>query len=179
MTATRRGALSGVLAAFLVAAVAACGSDPVTPELEVIEESTFAAQYVTASNDTIAFDLDSMTAVQVQLTSGVTNVYFRDLESGVGDTAVANDSVFMTYNGWIRDGTLFDNNVGGAAFGYKFLVGGVIPGMHFAMQGQQVGGTRMVVIPPELAYGYNGSGSIYPGAIVLFQVRLDSIHAAP
>jgi FKBP-type peptidyl-prolyl cis-trans isomerase len=170
----------GVSAALLVAAVAACGDDPTTVQLEVIEESTFADHYVTASDDTIAFDLGMMTAVPVEFTTGgSTNVYFQDLEVGVGDTAVEGDQVFMTYNGWIRDGTLFDDNVGGPPFDYTFRVGGVIAGMHFGMQGQKVGGTRLVVIPPELAYGYQGNGVIYPGAIVLFQVRLDSIQPAP
>lgn len=144
------------------------------PELEVIEEATFADQFVTASDDTVDFGLDSMTAVEVQLQSGVTNVYFGDLEVGVGDTAVENDTVFISYNGWLRDGTLFD--AGQTRF--RFFVGDVIAGIHFGARGQHVGGTRFMVIPPELAYGYRANGPIYPGAIVLFQVRIDSIHPA-
>jgi FKBP-type peptidyl-prolyl cis-trans isomerase len=176
MTATRHGALTGVVAALLVAAVAACGSDPTTPELEIIEESTFADQFVTAANDTIDFDLASMTAVSVDLTNGGSvNVYYQDLQVGVGDTAVQNDTVFFSYDGWVRDGTLFDSN----QTKFRFFVGDVIAGIHFGAQGQQVGGSRLMVIPPELAYGYNSAGSIiYPGAIVLFRVQIDSIHAA-
>lgn len=171
----RGGALAGVLAAFLVAAVAACGSDPTTPTLEVIEEATFASQFVTAANDTIDFDLGSMTPVSVELTNGFTNVYVQDLEVGVGDTAVTGDSVFFSYDGWLRDGTRFDSG----QTQFRFLVGDVIAGIHFGAQGQQVGGTRFMVIPPELAYGYQSVGPIYGGAIVLFRVRIDSIHAAP
>jgi FKBP-type peptidyl-prolyl cis-trans isomerase len=164
------------VAALLVAAVAACGSDPTTPELEIIEESTFADQFVTAANDTIDFDLASMTAVSVDLTNGGSvNVYYQDLQVGVGDTAVQNDSVFFSYDGWIRDGTRFES--GQTTF--RFFIGDVIAGIHFGTQGQQVGGSRLLVIPPELAYGYRGSGVIYPGAIVLFRVQIDSIHAAP
>lgn len=178
MTTPRRGALTGVAAALLVAAVAACGNDSTTPELEIIEESTFADQFVTAAEDTIDFDLGAMTAVSVDLTSGSSvDMYYQDLEVGVGDTAVTGDSVFMSYDGWTRDGTRFDS---GTALPFRFFVGDVIAGIHFGAQGQQVGGTRFMVIPPELAYGYRGAGTaIYPGAIVLFRVTIDSIHAAP
>jgi FKBP-type peptidyl-prolyl cis-trans isomerase len=164
-----RGPLGGVLAALLVALVAACGSDPTVVEFEVIENSEFSAVFVTAANDTLAFNLAAMTEMG-------TGIYFQDVVVGTGDTAVVGDSIFTRYNGWLRDGTRFDAGSFGLQFGNQAHS---IGGYQLGMQGQQVGGTRLIVIPPEWAYGSQGVGPIYPGAIVVFEIQLDSIHPAP
>jgi FKBP-type peptidyl-prolyl cis-trans isomerase len=47
--------------------------------------------------------------------------------------------------------------------------------MQLGMATQQLGGTRLMIIPPGLAYGQSGAGPIYPGAVVIFEVELVSI----
>ena len=156
-----RGALGGVLAALLVALAAACGSDdPTGPTFEVIEEVEFAAA--------LGIDLAQMTRMDT------TGIYFQDLVAGVGDSAAAGDTVFVQYTGWLRDGVPFDMG----SFSYDFFnPTSAIAGFQLGMQGQQVGGTRLIIIPPEWAYGSASIGPIYPGAILLFEIQLDSIHA--
>ncbi|HET9947644.1 MAG TPA: FKBP-type peptidyl-prolyl cis-trans isomerase [Longimicrobiales bacterium] len=38
-----------------------------------------------------------------------------------------------------------------------------------------VGGTRRMIVPPELGYGEQGSGPIPPGAVMVFEVELQAI----
>jgi len=168
MTSGRRGALAGGLAAVLLLTVAACNDDPATIEFEVIDEVSFASQFITAANDTFDFSLGNFTEMS-------TGVWFQDLTVGVGDTAVIGDTVFVRYNGWLRDGQLFDDG----AFSYTFLRPGVIAGFQFGMQGMQPGGERLVLVPPEWGYGTTAAGAIYPGAVLVFNIGLDSIHAVP
>jgi FKBP-type peptidyl-prolyl cis-trans isomerase FkpA len=158
-----RGALSGIGAALLVALVAACGSDdPTAPTFEVIEDVVFA--------DTLGINLALMTKMDT------TGIYFEDLVAGVGDSAAVGDTVFIQYSGWLRDGLLFDMG----SFSYDFLnPAAAIAGFQLGMQGQQVGGTRRIIIPPEWAYGSASVGQIYSGAILIFEIQLDSIHAVP
>jgi hypothetical protein len=166
MRSTWRGALAGSLASLSVAFVAACGGDDsTTVQFEVVDEVAFASQFVTASGDTIDFDLGEMTELE-------TGVWIQDLEVAVGDTAVQGDTVFVTYTGWLRDGVEFDSG----EFSFIFFDGRTaIGGLHWGTQGQQVGGERLIVIPPEWAYGSASVGPIYPGATLVFDVVLDSI----
>ena len=51
----------------------------------------------------------------------------------------------------------------------------VIPGWTQGLQGMQVGGRRLLVIPPDLGYGSTGQGSIAPDETLVFVVDLKSI----
>lgn len=153
------GAIGGVLAALLVLLATACGSEPTGPTFEVITEVEFAA--------TLGIDLALMT----ETPSGV---WIQDLAIGTGDTAVDGDTLFVTYTGWLRDGVEFDSG----EWSYVFFDGRTaIGGWHWGMEGQQVGGLRKIIIPPEWGYGGAGNGPIYPGAVMVFDLLLDSIHA--
>ena len=39
----------------------------------------------------------------------------------------------------------------------------------------KVGGIRRLIVPPALAYGSTGSGSIPPNATLVFDIRLNDI----
>ena len=41
--------------------------------------------------------------------------------------------------------------------------------------GMRVGGQRRLIIPPDLAYGSSGSGSIPPNATILFDITLTGV----
>ena len=152
---TRFG-VSCTLAIAPLLGVAACGDDPVEVEFQVIEETEFAAS--------LNIDL-----AQMEMLS--TGVYRQDLVPGAGDALVLGDRAYVQYTGWLSDGIEF----GAGAF--DFLVGNaeVIPGFEDGLIGIQPGGTRLLVIPPERAYGSARVGPIPPGSIVVFRVTLVSL----
>ncbi len=142
----------------LAFALAACGGDAVTGSLT---NDDFAAA--------LNVDLDAMT----QTASGL---YWQDLEVGAGDEAVVGATVRVQYEGWLTNGTLFDTSRDtGTPFSFQLGAGFVIPGWDEGVVGMHVGGIRKLVIPPQLAYGQSGRGSIPGNATLVFDVELEEI----
>ena len=95
-----------------------------------------------------------------------------EIEVGTGDTAQAGDQVTVHYTGWLTDGTKFDSSLDRGE-PTSFPLDGVIQGWQEGIPGMQVGGTRRLIIPSELAYGEAGSpGGIPPNAELIFDVEL-------
>jgi FKBP-type peptidyl-prolyl cis-trans isomerase len=144
------------VALLAVPVVAACSSIEVSgPEVvfQVIEETTFDAS--------LEIDLALMT----KLPSGI---YIQDLVVGEGVEFVSGDIAEVAYQGWLSNGLLFDQG------DFSFLSGNqeVIPGFELGVLGMKVGGTRRIIVPPELGYGANFVGAIPPGSILVFEVDL-------
>jgi FKBP-type peptidyl-prolyl cis-trans isomerase FkpA len=146
----------------ILVASGACSSVEVTvPEVtfEVIEDVTFDAS--------LGIDLNVMT----RLTSGV---YIEDITVGAGaelEAGAVGAEADVSYSGWLRNGTLFDQG----EFGFSIGLQQVIPGFELGVVGMKVGGTRLIIIPPELGYGGNLVGSIPPGSILVFEVELVAV----
>jgi FKBP-type peptidyl-prolyl cis-trans isomerase FkpA len=107
-----------------------------------------------------------------------------DLSPGAGPSIAAGQTAGVDYMGWIFDpgapdhkGRLFDSSQAGGA-PLKFTLGArqVIKGWDDGLLGMKVHGRRQLIIPPELAYGDRGAGSVIPpGATLIFDVELVSI----
>lgn len=96
-----------------------------------------------------------------------------DIKVGTGPEVKEGDVVSVHYAGRLQDGTEFDNSrTRGAVF--EFAVGGgqVIQGWEEGLVGMQVGGQRILVIPPEKGYGAAGIGPIPGGATLVFSIEL-------
>ena len=105
-----------------------------------------------------------------------------DLRVGTGAEATNGRRVSVTYTGWLYDtsqtdgkGRQFDSNVGGAPFSFTLGSGFVIRGWDQGVVGMRVGGLRRLIIPPDLAYGSSGQGSIPGNATLVFDVELLSV----
>jgi FKBP-type peptidyl-prolyl cis-trans isomerase len=105
-----------------------------------------------------------------QMTRTASGLYYQDLVVGDGAVAQAGDQVTVHYTGWLHDGTEFDSSVGGDPA--TFPLGGVIAGWQEGVPGMKVGGKRKLVIPPNLAYGKSGRGSIPGNATLVFDIDL-------
>ena len=58
---------------------------------------------------------------------------------------------------------------------YEVGVDNLIEGWEIGVAGMMAGGTRIMLVPPELGYAETGQGPVPPGAILHFRVELDSI----
>lgn len=103
---------------------------------------------------------------------------YEDVVAGDGTTATAGQDVRVHYTGWLyQDGAAgrkFDSSKDrGQPFEFSLGAGMVIRGWDEGVAGMQVGGTRRLVIPPELGYGARGAGGVIPpNATLLFEVEL-------
>ena len=91
---------------------------------------------------------------------------------GAGARPGPRDSVSTHYVGTLIDGTVFDSSRarGSAA---QFPVNGVIRGWTEALQLMPVGSKWILYVPPNLAYGSRGVGSLIgPDETLVFEVEL-------
>lgn len=96
-----------------------------------------------------------------------------DVRIGTGNTVVEGDTVQVHYIGTLRDGTEFDNSrKRGQPFEFTVGEGRVIPGWEQGLVGMREGGQRILVIPPEMAYGEEGVGPIPGNATLVFAIEL-------
>lgn len=110
-------------------------------------------------------------ALKVDLKASIrsaSGLYYRDVTVGSGTPVAAGTRVSVTYDGAFADGTRFE------AGPYAFVLGSrsVIAGWDEGIVGMRPGGTRQLIIPPDLAYGPNGSGKIPGNAVLVFTVEL-------
>ena len=103
---------------------------------------------------------------------------YEDTVAGSGDEARAGRPVRVHYTGWLYEngvaGAKFDSSKDrGQPFEFDLGAGMVIRGWDEGVQGMKVGGTRRLVIPPQLGYGARGAGRVIPpNATLLFEVEL-------
>lgn len=103
----------------------------------------------------------------------VERLIIDDIVVGTGAEVTEGDTVTVHYIGTLQNGQQFDNS-------YlkheplTFTVGEnrVIEGWETGVLGMRVGGQRVLVVPPALAYGENGYGPIPPNATLVFAVEL-------
>jgi FKBP-type peptidyl-prolyl cis-trans isomerase FkpA len=106
------------------------------------------------------------------------------LKPGQGAGIAAGQHAAVNYTGWLYEagaadhkGKEFDSSKNtGAPFKFVLGTGNVIKGWDQGVLGMQVGESRRLTIPPDLAYGDNGAGGVIPpGATLVFDVELVGI----
>lgn len=97
---------------------------------------------------------------------------YQIVQEGTGPRPGPNDTVTIDYTGTLLDGTVFDSSVQrGEPITYPLT--GFIQGWQEGVQLMPVGSKFRFWIPPELAYGTRGSGSVIPpNATLVFDVEL-------
>jgi len=101
---------------------------------------------------------------------------YKVIAEGSGPSPTNDDTVTVSYEGTLIDGTVFDK-----ADKATFPVGSVIRGWHEALTRMKAGSQWKLFIPPDLAYDRHGRPpKIGPNSVLIFNVHLLSIeHPQP
>jgi peptidylprolyl isomerase len=109
-----------------------------------------------------------------------TELQTTDLVEGTGDVVPEGATITVDYIGVsCSTGKIFDASYGSGQPA-TFPLDGVIDGWSHGIPGMKVGGQRLLVIPPDQAYGDTGapSGGIAPGETLWFVVEVKAIAPA-
>jgi peptidylprolyl isomerase len=120
---------------------------------------------------------DLTTGTQAQAGTGQppSKLVTQDIVVGSGPAATAADTVDVQYTGTLwSNGSVFDSSWSRGEPA-TFPLDGVVPGFAQGIEGMQVGGRRVIVIPPDLGYGNRASGPIPGGSTLVFVVDLVGI----
>jgi FKBP-type peptidyl-prolyl cis-trans isomerase len=113
-----------------------------------------------------------------------TEMVVKDLQPGTGDAARFRSAVLVAYTGWLYDGCapdfkgeMFDTSTGKPSISFMVGAGRVIRGWDEGLIGLKEGGKRLLIIPPDKAYGAGGApgGKIPPNSTLVFEVALEKI----
>ena len=120
-------------------------------------------------------DLNTKPEVEVPDGPPPDELVIEDIVEGDGQEARQGDQVTVNYVGVdYETGEEFDTSWGGGQpFSFQLGSGEVIPGWDQGVEGMQVGGRRELIVPPDLAYGAQGSPpAIAPNATLVFAIDL-------
>ncbi|MDJ0626241.1 MAG: FKBP-type peptidyl-prolyl cis-trans isomerase [Candidatus Caenarcaniphilales bacterium] len=112
---------------------------------------------------------------QEEYVKSASGLLYKDEKEGSGKVAKAGNKVQVHYTGtFYESGEKFDSSVDrGQPFEFNLGAGQVIKGWDEGVEDMKVGGKRILVIPPDLAYGAGGiPGAIPPNSILKFEVEL-------
>jgi len=104
----------------------------------------------------------------------VDGVEVEDVTVGEGAEAHFGDTVSVHYTGTLMNGQKFDSSLDrNEPFEFTLGEGRVIEGWETGIAGMKKGGKRVLVIPPEKAYGEAGAPPVIPpDATLRFEVDL-------
>jgi FKBP-type peptidyl-prolyl cis-trans isomerase len=100
-------------------------------------------------------------------------LYVEDLAVGTGSVAAPERTVVVRYVGWLPSGKTIDQGEITVALGHNR----VIRAWEEGLLGMRVGGRRLLVTPPSLAYGAQGAGNdIPPNSVLVFVMQLQAVY---
>jgi len=190
---TLKASITAVAAAAAALGIAACGGSSKTggialapgggPTNTTISTVTATTTTATATTTTPAVvptptsgPLSKEPTITIPKKPAPTKLVTTDLIKGTGAVAKAGDTIYVNYVGELyKGGKVFDaswKDTPGKTFSFVLGQGQVIKGWDQGVAGMKVGGRRELIIPPSLAYGANGQGTIPGNATLVFVVDL-------
>jgi peptidylprolyl isomerase len=154
-----------ILAVCLALGLAACGGDSSTGSTEAASTAAESSGSAEKTKPTVT----------VPKGAPPKKLVIKEIEEGTGAEAKGGDEVTVQYVGVnYKNGKEFDASWDrGEPFTFQLGAGMVIPGWDQGVEGMKVGGRRELIIPPELAYGPEGSPpAIGPNETLIFVIDL-------
>ncbi len=121
---------------------------------------------------TVVRDVNGKPAVTIPKGDEPTEFRKAVVIEGSGDVVKKDQSVIVHYSGFLWDGTLFDSSWDSDPTTFVVSTSNVIPGFMKTLEGAKVGSQIIAVIPPDLAYGATGQGSVPANATLVFIVDI-------
>jgi peptidylprolyl isomerase len=134
-----------------------------------------AAARVQAQKDADIRKINAQYPSAVQTASGLRYIIQKQ---GTGVKPTPGKTVKVNYSGSLLSGKVFDrSDIRGGPMEFQVGTGRVIPGWDETVLDMKVGEKRLVIIPPELAYGDKevGNGAIPANSFLVFEVELAGV----
>ncbi|HPB46330.1 MAG: FKBP-type peptidyl-prolyl cis-trans isomerase [Microthrixaceae bacterium] len=165
----RRRGLAAPIIVVALTLLSACGSDDASVTTVTDGWDSPTAGVAAGAPSITAPDGDPPTELQI-----------TDLETGDGTAAATGDLVVVNYIGALFDnGVVFDSSFDRAPFSVTLGQGNVIAGWDEGIVGMKPGGTRQLIIPPDMAYGSQARGNIPADSTLIFNVTLNTVLTRP
>ena len=159
---TRNLAIAAIFA-IAITSLSACGgkdkvADTASPGLPAVTANAGEAPTITAPTGTAPTTLQT-----------------KDIIVGTGAEVLATSTLTVQYTlmSW-SNGKIVESSWTGTQPA-TFPLSGVITGWQQGLPGAKVGGRRLLVIPPDLGSGANGSGPIGPNETLIFVVDIIAV----
>lgn len=131
-------------------------------------------KFVTLFVSMLLMGLSALYAQQDTLSTS-SGLRYIVLKQGDGQQVYANREVTVSYIGYLEDGSVFDQS----ETDFTFVTGRseVIRGWEEGIRLMKEGSVFRFIIPPHLAYGKKGYGSIIPPhATLIFDIRVLAVN---
>lgn len=143
-------------------------------------DERLSASYAALRSAAQAKQASDMAAISAKWPDAVKDefgIYQKVIRKGFGEAPAKGDTVSVIYKGMLLDGTVFDQSaLAGGPFKFRVGTGEIIEGWDKVVSTMRKGEKRLVVIPPELAYGPSGISGVIPAdAFLVFEMELTSI----
>ncbi len=115
---------------------------------------------------------------EMKMTKTPSGLQYEDVKVGSGDSPKKGQLVVVHYTGWLwkngAKGDKFDSSVDrGQPITFPIGTGRVIKGWDEGVGTMKAGGKRILLIPPDLAYGSGGRPPVIPpNSTLIFEVEL-------
>jgi peptidylprolyl isomerase len=117
-----------------------------------------------------------------EMTTTEEGLQYYDLEEGEGEKAEATHTVVTDYTIWVQ-GEEEAKYIGSSEYTQPatFVIGreSVFAGWEQGVTGMRPGGKRLLIIPPDLAFGDQATGQIPADATLIMEVELNDITVPP
>eukprot|EP00745_Piridium_sociabile_P011409 TRINITY_DN181494_c0_g1_i1.p1 TRINITY_DN181494_c0_g1~~TRINITY_DN181494_c0_g1_i1.p1 ORF type:complete len:122 (-),score=4.00 TRINITY_DN181494_c0_g1_i1:360-725(-) len=114
-------------------------------------------------------------------TGSTSGLQYQITQEGTGSVPLKDQEVDVAYTGWLEGhhkGKPFDSSLNrpGTPFTFRAGTGRVIKGWDESVLQMKVGEKRLIILPPDLAYGSSGAGSVIPpNSTLYFEMELRKI----